>query len=224
MFALLALLAVQDRVPEPPDCSESTGVGYGVSYQPAVTRQGDTIELTGMVVRGYGMPPTPASPQCVSDWKVEGEGVKLLRGGKLQISDKAVPGTVIRFSAQIGGIRGERGYGSLKVIGATEKVLSGRFSVAEQSGCTTPRIAEMGFSANGYYNYTLPEDMFETKVTGSGAYRWDGDSGKLELGGSDEPFRAQRIGTAKWIGGALVLEGIDPGGTSVKCRITLTGG
>lgn len=225
MFALLVLLATQKI--EPPrmaPCNEYAGLGYAVAYSPAVPRQGDTLELTGYSVRFNGGPVEPVPAKCVRDWKVEGDGVKLLRGGRIQIDAKAVPGTEIRFSAQIGGEQGGRGYGSFKIIGLEQKVLSGTFGVRTQEGCDTPKIAEMSFSAQGHYSYTLPQHMVETMVSGSGRYRWDGDTGKLELGGTAEPFAAQRTGTAKWIDGALVLEGLDPGGSSGSCRITLGGG
>lgn len=234
MFALLALIAAQDRVAPPPDCSQSTGVGYGVGYQPSVPRQGETVTLTAMVVRGYGMPPEPADPKCVEDWKVEGEGVKLLNGGKLRISAKAVPGTEIRFSAHVGGIRGQRGYGSLKIIGANEQVLSGTFHIAERGpaerGICIGNVAEIGFSARGGYTYTRPEDMFETKVTGSGSYKWDAASGRLEL--FDDDGRLYQRGTARWVDGRLVLDDIDPGGPmspddpslGLHCHLVLTGG
>jgi len=225
MFALLALLAMQNVEPPRIDpCREYAGLGYAVGHRPAVARQGTTVELTGYSVRFNGGPVEPVPAECVRDWKIEGEGVKLLRGGRVEIDAKAVPGTEIRLSAQIGGERGGRGYGSFKIIGLDQKVLSGTFGVRRQERCDTPKIAEMTFSADGHYSHTLPEHMVETMVSGSGRYRWDGDTGKLELGGTAEPFVPQRTGTAKWIEGALVLEGVDPGGSSVSCRITLGGG
>ena len=68
--------------------------------------------------------------------------MKLLRGARLKIDAKAVPGTEIRFSASIGSKLGGRGYGSFKIIGVDEKVLSGGFSVVSQQGCDTPKIAD----------------------------------------------------------------------------------
>lgn len=226
MFAIVALLVAQDRVPPPviDPCNEWVGLGYAAGHKPAVARQGDTVELTGFSVRFNGGPVEQVPDACVTDWKVEGEGVKLLKGGKIKIDPSAVPGTEIRFSAQIGGAQGRRGYGSFKIIGLNQKVLSGTFGVRRQERCETPQIAEMSFSADGHYSYTRPEHMVETMVSGSGRYRWDGDTGKLELGGTAEPFVAERTGTAKWVDGALVLEGVDPSGTSSSCRITLGGG
>ncbi|RYD45800.1 MAG: hypothetical protein EOP60_20095, partial [Sphingomonadales bacterium] len=161
MLALLSLLAAQDIEPPKIDpCTEYTGLGYAVGFRPSVPRQGDTVELIAMFVKFHGMPSAPVPAECASDWKIEGEGAELKQGGKLAISAKAVPGAEIKFSAQIGGRGGERGYGSLKVIGAEQKVLSGKFRVTAQTWCDTPVIAEMTFSARGYYTYTLPQDMF----------------------------------------------------------------
>ncbi|RYE01076.1 MAG: hypothetical protein EOP61_12240 [Sphingomonadales bacterium] len=224
MFALLTLLAAQDIQPPRIDpCAQYIGLGYTVGFRPSVPRQGDTVELIPMFVQSHGMPVTPVPPECASDWKIEGEGVKL-EHGRLRIGADAVPGAEVKFSAQIGGTGGGRGYGSLKIIGATQKVLAGKFSITAQERCETPRIAEMTFSARGQFTYTMPDDMFETKVTGSGSYRWDGDTGRLELGGDEQPFKARWTGTAKWVDGSLVLEGIDLGGWSDSCRITLAGG
>ncbi|RYD54267.1 MAG: hypothetical protein EOP60_08045 [Sphingomonadales bacterium] len=208
----------------PSDCTEFQGIGYAAGYTPSVARQGETIELVPMSVRFHGGPTEPVPLECATDWEVKGEGVKLLPGGKIKIRADAVPGTQINYSGHIGGKGGGRGYGAFTIIGAQQKVLSGTFIVRTQQRCHTPKIAEMRFSSNGFYTYTLPADMVESMVSGSGTYRWDGDTGKIELGGTSEPFEALKTGTAKWVDGTLVLEGIDPAGSSASCQITLGGG
>lgn len=233
MFALLALLAGQDIAPPKIDpCVKYTGLGYAIGFRPAVPRQGDTVELIPMFVEFHGMPLAPVPSECATDWKVEGEGAKLQRDGTLQISASTVPGSEIKFSAQIGGSQGGRGYGSLKVIGAEQKVLSGKFGIAERGICVG-NAAEIAFSASGYYTYTRPEDMFETKVSGSGQYTWDEPSGRLVLFHDDG--RVYQRGTARWVDSRLVLDDIDPGGPMIAddpsidasgphCHLVLAGG
>lgn len=230
MFALLALLAAQDIPPPPSDkCSDYTGVGYGIGFQPSVPRQGETVELIPMFVKFHGMPREPVPPECARDWQVKGEGVKLLRGGKLKIDAKAVAGSQIQFSAQIGGKTGRRGYGGLTVIAADAQVLSGTFRVVERGTCTG-NASEIRFNADGSYNYTRPEDMFETKVSGAGRYTWDAASGRMELHHDDG--RLYQRGTARWTNGLLVLDDIDPGGPMISdyanldpdCHLVLASG
>ncbi|MDG2535737.1 hypothetical protein P6144_18900 [Sphingomonas sp. HITSZ_GF] len=233
MLSLFMLLAQGVPVPPTPRDEACRGLGFAISYAPRVARQGETVTLVPMRVAGHGMPPEEMPSKCLDDWKVEGAGVKLVREKgsarrQLRIAADAVPGAEIHFWAQ--GENGEA-HGRLIVIARDAQVLSGTFGKREQSGCLGAEVSEMAFTADGYYTWTRPDDMFETKVSGSGYYRWDAASGRFELLHGREGKVLQR-GTAKWIDGRLVLDSIEPGGpmgsddgTNVsKCHIVFSGG
>jgi hypothetical protein len=234
MFSLLTLLVLAAPTAPSPREDACDGVGFAISYAPRVPRQGATVTLVPMRVAGNGRIPEEMPSECLKDWKVEGEGVKLVRAKgsarrQLRIAPDAVPGREIRFTAR----NGDREvYGRLVVIARDAQVLSGTFHTVEQGGCWGPEVAEMTFSADGHYTWTRPGEMFETMVSGSGGYRWDAATGVLDLFHPEQPGRVLQHGTAKWVDGRLVLDSIEPGGPMgsadgsmvSKCHIMLSGG
>jgi hypothetical protein len=224
---MIAMLLAGALAQEIPRCAQYDGVGFALTRDSSAVRQGDTVTLTPMRVERPGMPLTPFPEDCVTNWKIEGQGAAFTKDHRVRVRTKAVPGTVIRVTARYG----DRTLStSFTVLGAGQATLAGRYRVVSQEQCNGGDLAEMNFTAEGYYTYTRSRDMVETMVSGSGNYRWDPVTGKFEL---VHDGRVWQAGKAVHRDGQVLLDNIDPGGfmrdpperfEARVCRITLGGG
>ncbi len=223
--AILALALAADRKPAPTECADLSGI-VGVRTEPRIIRQGTTIVVRPFWTRGYdGEKDAPWA--CFRKWRTSDPAIAAIdpRTGKMTVASAARPGTVLTLYATFRGQ--ERTMGVWRIVGANQVVLTGVWHEKERNAdCAGRRVAELRFNDSDGYDFTFPERMVETMVSGGGTYSWDAATNQLDLGG--RTYRAIRSGST------LTLEGpnfdtavapVQPGSTPPPvCRLTFSGG
>jgi hypothetical protein len=191
MIAILLALAAPA-----PDCRHIGGSMTYVRFSRDVVRPGDMLEVALSYRDGPdGEKDTPR--RCVTQVKVAGPA-RLARDGTIRVDPKAAPGSVITVSMRIGGARV---VAPITVVGASQQVLTGTWHPVSTENCDGRPLGELIFTSDGRYVFTLAEQMVESMTSGSGTYRWDPSTGRLDLDHT-------RTATARLDDGGLTLEGL----------------
>jgi hypothetical protein len=219
MIANLLALALAGAVGQTPGCRHIGGSLTYVRFSRDVVRPGDVVTMQPSYRDGPdGEKETPR--RCVTRVKVSGAG-RLARDGTIHVDPDAPAGAIIRVSMRIGDARVETG---ITVVGTNQQVLAGTWHPVSQENCYGRPLGELVLTSDGRYIFTFAEQMIETMTSGSGTYRWEPVSGRIELDGT-------RTATAHLDGNGLTLEGLsfegfapvmEPGAPPLPpCRIVL---
>jgi len=218
ILAMFAALAVQaDNL----ECDRIASHPSGAGLPREVIRPGDKVAISFQWLDGpFGTKDIPR--ECITRLEVSGPA-ELLRDGSVRILDDARSGDELVVSMRIGTKERRQ---TFPITGRDEQTLAGVWRESRRENCEGRRIAELVFTLSGAFSYTVPEQMVETMVTGSGRYRWDPATGALDMGGED---RFYWHGRAVRTPDGLVIEGINPTGFQngpdmPVCRIILSGG
>lgn len=201
------------------DCQRNRG-WIPLAGVPLIVRQGERVPVRYSRTHGPDGQ-YPFSPECLRNWTISNPRVKMSPDhGTIIVPPDLPAGTEVTITAAYDKARTVRL--RFHVLGRDEPTLAGTWSESERENCEGRRIAELVFSVEGDFSFTVPEQMVESMVTGSGRYRWDPGTGALDMGGLWQ-------GKAKRTGHSLVIEGINLTGFQngpdlPTCRITLSGG